>query len=298
MHTIRGTLNLFIQSFAAAVPDASALRLSAALVYGWFVVNAVLCWPEHELIWGPDSVLLRYGAPSTVIQNQIYGLLYFPARFPWVFFPHVGAALLGMLDVRWAWLPRLVAWLTGLVLYYAAIPAFNSGMLLMLLLAFYAIPVYTHTNRPWRNVLNRMSRTAMILQVILCYAISSYYKLNGTHWLHGEAVYYALHVDRFTQPFVLHSQWVRSISLMAALTWGALAYQVFFPVMILWSHRKRSILLGIGVVLHLFIGAVMNLWDFALAMIFSYALFLSDRQASFFLRLSPVAYLRSRLKSS
>lgn len=252
------------------------LRSGVVLVYGWLAAYALLLWGESSYIWGPTAVLQRYGAPSTVIQNQIYGVLYFPGRFPWIYGLHIAAALSGMANLRWAAVPRAVAWLTGLMLYYAAIPAHNSGMLLILLLAFYLIPVYTRTESPYRHALNHTALWAVMLQVLLCYTFSAIYKFMGLQWISGDALYYALHIERFSQPWILESPaWAQS-TLWNVLTWGALLYQVAFPVVVLAMPRKRLWFLLIGVAMHLFIATVMNLWDFGTAMIVCYAFFLPE----------------------
>lgn len=292
--TIERVMNRLIQPLEA--PD--VIRLFTALVYGWFVVNAAMCWPVHELLWGPDAVLLRYGAPATIVQNQIYGLLYFPSRFPWIFFPHVVAAVWGMFDTRWSFIPRVVTWITGLMLYYAAIPAFNSGMLIMLLLAFYCIPVHTRTTSTFRHVLNRFSRSASLLQIILCYAFSAIFKLSGAQWIGGDAVYYALHIERFSQPWITGSGWLAGNMIPVILSYFALFYQVLFPIVVFLHSAHRRWILLIGVLMHLFIGAVMNLWDFALAMIFVYALFLDQKTANRLLSFTPRNYFRGRFSKS
>jgi hypothetical protein len=272
---MKQVIDSFVRRVTGPVHCPSTLTLFPALVFGWFLLNALLCWPFHEQLWGPESVLRRYGAPSTLIQNQIYGLIYHPGRFTWIFFPHVLASALGMTDRRWSFIPRTVAWITGLMLYYAAIPAFNSGMLIMLLLAFCCIPVHTGTHSPWRHALNHFARYAAVLQVMLCYAFSAYFKLNGSQWLSGDAVYYAVHLERFSTPWI--TGWIGAHAGFARLlTYLVLGYQVLFPLLIFLRPRRVLIFLSVGLGMHLFIGAAMHLWDFALAMIICYALFLPE----------------------
>jgi hypothetical protein len=70
------------------------------------------------------------------------------------------------------------------------------------------------------------------------------------------------------------------------MTWGALLYQFAFPVLVLVLKRKRIWFLMVGVLMHVFIAIVMNLWDFGLAMIVCYALFLPD---SIFKKIQPAS---------
>jgi hypothetical protein len=256
-----------------------AHRLFCALIYGWFVVQGILVWSVKDLIWGQNAVLMSYSVKAGLIDNLAYRLLYQPELFPAIFYGHLCCALISMFDRRWSFIPRSLTWVSGMMLFYGGIPAFNSGILLMLLLSFYSIPVYTGAQTRWRAVINRFAYMASFLQIVMCYAYSAIYKLSGTQWLQGEAVYYSLHIDRFTQPWLQGEGFLQQDWLMITLNYLALAYQVVFPIAI-WFGKRRSYFLLAGVIFHLFICIVMNLWDFGLAMIFSYALFLSERQVA------------------
>ncbi len=267
-------------------------RLFVRVVYGWMIIQALLLWTTRELIWGPETILKRYSASKDVIGNLVYSLMYDLDRFPFVYYPHILLAVISMFDFRWAFIPRALTWFTGLMLFFAGIPAYNSGMLLMLLLAFYCIPVFTNSKSPFRQVLNHFARYAAILQIALCYLFSSLFKLMGDQWLDGSAVYYALHIDRFSQPWLMQTGWGEWKIVWTALTYMALGYQILFPFVI-WFTRHRNWFLITGVCLHLFICVIMNLWDFGLAMIACYALFLSEPTAR---RIENLVRLRTTSK--
>jgi hypothetical protein len=273
-----------ILRMSAEVWKPLALRLFSVLVYGWFLINAALVWPYIQMMWDRQNVFFRQGHTDTLLENFIYHLIYAPSAFRYVFAIHVLSALLSLFEFRLVIIPRLTTWLTALMLYYSAAEAFNSGMMLMMMLAFYGSVIYTASDNPYRKVLTNLAGLACIIQIGLVYFAAAMYKLGGTQWPSGTALYYALHIDRFSSDFWLGSSAVRSALIMKILTWSALAYQLLFPVM-LFVKRGRNIFLLVGVVFHLFIGVVMHLWDFALAMIFSYSILISEDLAGKILRL-------------
>jgi len=259
---------------------ASVLRLFPVAVFSWMVINAFMVWDVRDMLWGSDTLLMRYGATLGLIENVVYKLMYVPSIFPVIYFGHVACSLAGIWNWKWAFIPRTLAWFSGLMLYFGAIPAFNSGMLLMLLLAFYSIPVFVGASHSFRRVLNQFSWYAGALQVLLCYLFPSIYKLTGEQWLSGEAVYYSLHIERFSHPVLRNGSFLENDFLLLTLSYFAFSYQVLFPLMVLWKkHRGWFLLIGVG--LHLFIAIVMNLWDFGLAMIFAYVLFLGEGSSRF-----------------
>jgi hypothetical protein len=254
------------------VLDGSWQRWSVAFVYGWFLINIAMMWSVRDYLWGTDTVLVRFGAGPRMIDNFVYMLVYDLDKFPFVFYPHIIAAALSMFDRWWSFIPRIIAWITGILLYYAATPVFNSGMLLMLLLAFYCIPFYSRSAHPIRIMLTNAAVWAAKIQVVLVYAFSLFFKLSGTQWLAGDAVYYTLQIDRFSNDFFRASSTLKDKLLMMSMDYAALLYHAIFPAVV-WLKKGRKALLIVGICFHLFIGIVMHLWDFALAMIFAYAFF-------------------------
>lgn len=259
-----------MNNFAAAVRQPATTRWFVALVYLWFLINAWMLWDVKHLIWGAESVIQRYGAPNRFMNNLAYAVMYDRSKFDVVFAFHLMGAFFGMWDKSWSFIPRSIAWFTGVLLFFAAIPAFNSGMLLMLLMAFYTIPFYSRSTSWWRIALSNAARTAAVVQLIMVYAFSAFFKLSGEQWLQGSALYYSLHIDRFSS-HTLH-QWISGkYPLLWILNYASLAYQLLFPAVLLMK-RGRKLMLIVGIVFHLSIGWAMHLWDFALAMMFCYAL--------------------------
>jgi hypothetical protein len=263
-----------------------ATRLFTLLIYVWFLVEALVLWSDRSLLWGEDAVLLHSAYKSSFLNNFFYQLVYVPSRFEIVIGLHLVASAVSLFEWRWSFIPRIAVWCTAMLLYYSAPQAFNSGILFMALMAFYAVFIYTKAKSPWRILISNLARLTMVIQVVAIYSISCLFKLIGQHWVQGDALYYALNIDVYSSPF--WQQFSQYTTVCKLLTYLALAYQLLFPFLLLMKKQRHWILL-VGVVFHLMIGVVMHLWDFAFAMMFCYALFMKEEHAKF---LMPFRTLR------
>lgn len=276
----------YVRQLSSSVKAPYSLRLFILLIYLWFVIQAISLWDIRDLIWGEQSVFFRSARPSNLLNNFFFQLVYEPSRYQAVYWIHLISALISLFEFRWSFITRFAAWATGMMLYCAAPQAFNSGILVMLLMAAYSILVYSKSSSRYRNLITNFCRYAMIIQVILIYVFSSIYKLSGTQWLNGTAIHYVLNIDVFSSPFWKETSEYTLI--WTITTYLVFAYQLLFPILLLFKS-KRNWLLLVGVFFHLMIGVVMNLWDFGFAMIFCYALFMKEEHAKF---LMPFRTLR------
>jgi hypothetical protein len=283
-------LNRLPYHLSHKVHGAYSMRLFSILVYLWFIINAFMFWHVRDLVWGPRNIFFRQGHADGIVENFFYQLVYDAHRFHLIFYSHLVCAFISLFERKWSFIPRIITWATGLMLYYAAVEAFNSGMLLMLLMACYSSVVYTKEASSLRNVMTNLARIACIVQLVLVYFVATVYKVAGDQWLAGNAMYYTLHIDHFSSGFWQRGNLLRAALPMHTLTWLALAYQLLFPMMISWK-KARKWWLAIGILFHLFIGIFMHLWDFALAMMFCYALFTSEEIAK---KMMPFRTLRNK----
>ncbi len=265
------SIQSLVQYFTTQVHAPFSIRLFSKLVYVWLLGNAAHLFMYHHLLWGPTKVFYRHGLANTPIENFFYQLVYDSHRFWPIYLLHLAACIVSLWEKNWTFIPRLVAWLTGMLLFYAAIPAFDGGILLMLLMSLYCCVVYTTSTNSYRIALTNAARIACIVQVMIVYLTASLYKLGGTHWRTGEALFYTLNIDHYSHPIWIYIQedWSR---FTYPLTWLGLVYQVLFPILI-WIKKIRRPLLFIGIAFHFFIAAVIGLWGFSVAMIICYALF-------------------------
>jgi hypothetical protein len=241
-------------------------------VYLWLFFSSAVLWDIREILWGPKTVLLRFAGDSSPATNIAYALVYRLHIFNYVYYPHLALALLSLFQFKGVFVVRILTWLTGVLLFYAGVNAFNSSYLLILLLAFYCIPVNTSTKSISGHIFNRVAILAATIQICIVYFLSGLYKLSGDMWVNGDAIYYTLEMERFSREWVKNSG-ITSVSfLMKGTNYLILAYQLLFPI-IIWIKKWRYPVLIIGTGFHLITMFVMNLWDFGFAMLIGYIIF-------------------------
>lgn len=113
----------------------------------------------------------------------------------------------------------------------------------------------------------------IMVEACLIYATAGWYKIQGSRWQDGTAIYYPLRLDYFS-PWPALSDLLASHGVMVMLvTYGTVAVQVAFPFT-LFNRRVKNVLLAAMIFEHAVIAVVLGLPFFSLAMIAADAVFL------------------------
>ncbi|MFE4512892.1 HTTM domain-containing protein [Kitasatospora sp. NPDC056783] len=123
------------------------------------------------------------------------------------------------------------------------------------------------------TMVHNCAMLVIAVEVVLIYATAGWYKVQGSRWQDGTALYYPLHLDYFT-PWPGLSALVGSALLPVFLiSYGTVILQVAFPFTLL-NRRVKNGLLAVMVLEHVGIAVVLGLPVFSLAMIAADAVFL------------------------
>ncbi|WP_329366918.1 HTTM domain-containing protein [Streptomyces sp. NBC_00669] len=123
------------------------------------------------------------------------------------------------------------------------------------------------------NVVHNGAMLVIVVEVCLIYSTAGWYKIQGSRWQDGTALYYPLHLDDFT-PWPALSHTLASHAVMVMLiTYGTVIVQVAFPFT-LFNRRVKNVLLVGMIIEHASIAVVLGLPFFSLAMISADAVFL------------------------
>ncbi|WP_371661216.1 HTTM domain-containing protein [Streptomyces sp. NBC_00280] len=142
------------------------------------------------------------------------------------------------------------------------------------------------------NVVHNAALFVIMAEACLIYATAGWYKIQGSRWQDGTAVYYPLHLDYFSPWPALSDLMSSSGTMVMLVTYGTVAVQVAFPFT-LFNRRVKNILLAVMMTEHAVIAVVLGLPFFSLAMIAADAVFLPT---SFLRRLGDgAARVRVRL---
>ncbi|QES42709.1 hypothetical protein DEJ49_18500 [Streptomyces venezuelae] len=123
------------------------------------------------------------------------------------------------------------------------------------------------------NVAHNAGLLVIMVEACLIYATAGWYKIQGSRWQDGTAVYYPLNLDYFS-PWPALSELLSSHGIMVLLvTYGTVAVQVAFPFT-LFNRRVKNVLLVAMIAEHAAIAVILGLPFFSLAMIAADAVFL------------------------
>lgn len=123
------------------------------------------------------------------------------------------------------------------------------------------------------NLVHNGALVVIMAETCLIYATAGWYKIQGSRWQDGTAVYYPLHLDYFSPWPGLAGLLSASGTLVMLVTYGTVIAQVAFPFA-LFNRRVKNVLLVILVIEHVAIAVVLGLPFFSLAMIAADAVFL------------------------
>lgn len=108
------------------------------------------------------------------------------------------------------------------------------------------------------------------IQVSLVYFATFCWKIQGAPWRNGTALYYVYHLDQL-QRFPLPS-WFLQPGILRLGSWSALILE-FSLGLLIWVKDVRYILLGLGLLFHLFLEYSINIPMFQWDILSAYILF-------------------------
>ncbi|MGP3687206.1 HTTM domain-containing protein [Streptomyces sp. IBSNAI002] len=123
------------------------------------------------------------------------------------------------------------------------------------------------------NLLHNAGMLVIMAEVCLIYATAGWYKVQGSRWQDGTALYYPLGLDYFTPWPGLSALLAGSGTLVMLLSYGTVAVQVAFPFTV-FNRRIKNALLAVMMLEHAGIAVLLGLPFFSLAMIAADAVFL------------------------
>jgi hypothetical protein len=123
------------------------------------------------------------------------------------------------------------------------------------------------------NLMHAGAMLVIVVEVCFIYADAGWFKIQGSHWQDGTALYYPLHINDFT-PWPAFSHLLAASGLVVmVITYGTVIVQVAFPFTLL-NRKAKNVLLVLMMCEHAGIAVTLGLPFFSLAMISADAVFL------------------------
>ncbi len=262
-------------------PPMDTIRLFKSGIYGILLLNTLFLLPMAGQIWGPDSVIMPLSHPDTLLYN-LWFMLMKESVAPW--YPVVLAvqmlSVLGWFTGRARLLFSVMIFVSTSVLFTSAHLYTTGGHTLMKLLLFYLMLIPDKPKSRLQFAIANLFLLACKIQLAIVYLFAGLFKLHGSYWLNGEALYYVLSLREFSHP-VLQSWLLDQTVLLKMGTWIGLGYQLLFPLLV-WFRKTKMPLLMIGILFHLVVAFGFGLPDFGLFMIVSYTMFVSNSTSARF----------------
>ncbi|MFD9499517.1 HTTM domain-containing protein [Streptomyces sp. NPDC060035] len=123
------------------------------------------------------------------------------------------------------------------------------------------------------NLAHSAALVVIMAEVCLIYATAGWYKIQGSRWQDGTALYYPLRLDYFTPWPGLSGLLASSALAVMVLTYATVVVQVAFPFT-LFNRRVKNVLLVVMIGEHAGIAVLLGLPFFSMAMIAADAVFL------------------------
>ncbi|MER6114541.1 HTTM domain-containing protein [Streptomyces sp. NPDC001743] len=123
------------------------------------------------------------------------------------------------------------------------------------------------------NLAHNATLALIMAEVCLIYATAGWYKIQGSRWQDGTALYYPLNLDYFTPWPGLSDLLASSGVMVMVLTYATVMVQVAFPFT-LFNRRVKNALLVLMICEHAGIALLLGLPFFSMAMIAADAVFL------------------------
>ncbi|MET9655911.1 HTTM domain-containing protein [Streptomyces sp. NPDC006510] len=123
------------------------------------------------------------------------------------------------------------------------------------------------------NLAHNATLVVIMAEVCLIYATAGWYKIQGSRWQDGTALYYPLKLDYFTPWPGLSDILASSGVMVMVLTYGTVIVQVAFPFT-LFNRRVKNVLLVAMMCEHAGIALLLGLPFFSMAMIAADSVFL------------------------
>ncbi|OII62999.1 hypothetical protein BJP40_26725 [Streptomyces sp. CC53] len=123
------------------------------------------------------------------------------------------------------------------------------------------------------NAVHNATLGVIMAEVCLIYATAGWYKIQGSRWQDGTALYYPLKLDYFSPWPALSDLLAHGSLVVMIITYGTVIVQVAFPFTLL-NRRVKNVLLTVMIAEHAGIAVLLGLPFFSLAMITADAVFL------------------------
>ncbi|MEO6550155.1 MAG: hypothetical protein ABIN94_19285 [Ferruginibacter sp.] len=248
----------------------------------WLLKEVAINWQGMEILYG-QSALVPYN-----VNGPALGIPFIKSHYQWFMGLYVSVIILNILGIG-RWFTALLLYLLVQVLQKMNMPFINGGDLMARLVMFYMIFANTYhyfvlnkdvapsvASLKIQNLLSNLAALSIMLQLCVAYWGLALTKIMDPYWFRGEAVYYALSVERFMGT-PLNKVLLQYGRLTMVINYAVILFELLFPILI-WVKKLRKPLLIAGLVFHASIYILLMIYGFQIVFVLLYGLFLPNQQ--------------------
>ncbi len=216
-------------------------------------------------------------------QKIVEGSFYYSFASPKTLKAIMAVVLLTGLLCKRNYVLSLVMFLVVLMYHHITHPVINGGDQVVLFYMFLGVfcnnrPSFSEESiiRLFQDALNNFCILIAQIQVALIYLVSGWDKLNSETWIDGTAIFNLLQVDFYPTNWLQALTEGVDLQTLVMVSWLVIAFELLFPLLV-WIPGLRYWMLSMGILFHLFIALGLSLPDFALIMIWTYVIFVKQK---------------------
>ena len=270
----------------------------------WLLKEVCINWSSMEILYGNSALVVP--AKNLISRLPGGGFLVVKSHYLWFILSYVVIIFMSILGIG-KWFTAAVLFGMFAVLQKMNMTMLNGGDKMAMALFFYLIFADSYQyftlfkqkpnkndNYKLQNLFSNLAAFSIMLQLCLAYFQSGVLKAGNFFWLHGEATYYALSMERFVgtafNKYIVQYKWIDYIS-----NYATLSFELLFPLLI-WIKKIRKPLLIIGLLFHLCIYIFLMIYGFQIVFILIYGLFLPNQQLLDFVQKCKTFFLPKKME--
>jgi hypothetical protein len=270
-----------LDSWQELVKMESVTLLFTKALYAFLLLNYIRLLPIADQIWSNESfIILSKGVHGFDRLAFLLNEPFYREHYLWILLSTMGFLLMGIVGLQNVF-TRTFVFVLYVNLHNANYEVSNGGYNLIQLLLFFHIFWFRLSDRAENRgaslmrLLHNLSFYGVWLQISLLYLSAGLFKLNGDHWLIGDAIAHVLAIEEYSLPWIIPVAETNPWWMMLA-SWTTLVYQILFAV-IIWVRPLRPYWLLLGTFIHLGIAFVVGITDFGIIMVLSYLIFMNPK---------------------
>ena len=251
----------------------------------WLLKDVLINWTSLDILYGPSGFTVPPSKLFFSITGEVYALI--RHNYHWFVACYLAVICLNILGIG-RWFTALLLFVSTWVLHHLNTSFINGGDRMAELILMYLIIADTYQyfvlqkqrfekvdEAKLKNLLSNLAAVSIMLQLCVIYFSLGLSKINDALWWQGEAVYYALLMERF-EGTSLNKVIVQYKWLVVAANYAVMIFELLFPLLV-WIKKLRRRLILAGIIFHACIYVFMMIYGFQIVFVLVYGLFLPNK---------------------